>query len=80
MSFAVSTCNSFKALLHAEIGGRKSVVAALLVTTLQEEESQVLKDTELKVVDKHLSFDFHHSNKFCFEVTSENSTLTTSQK
>ena len=38
-SFAVSTCNSFKALLHAECGGRKCVAAAWLVTTLQEGES-----------------------------------------
>lgn len=59
-SFAVSTCNDFKALLHAEFGGRKCVVAALLVITLQERESQVLKETELKVGDKHLSFEFHH--------------------
>lgn len=80
LSSAVSTCVSFKALLHAELGGRKCVVAALLVMTLQEGESRVLKDTALKVGDKPLSFEFHHAKDFCFEVTSENSTLMTCQK
>jgi len=53
-------------------------VAALLAITLQEGESQILKDTELKIGDKHLNFEFHHSEDFCFEFTSENSTLMTS--
>lgn len=55
-------------------------MAALLVITLQAGESQVLKDTALKVGDKPLSFEFHHSKDFCFEVTSENSMLMTCQK